>query len=144
MKWLEEVGRSFAPWMMLVVFTMSAADARAVVGPPTTEELNARIDREGRTAGWAATPVGVATQLFGQGSEAREFTMCVKSNGESADSARVIVVHDGLLNDSVRSMKLNAVLFKAPDGLWRVRRLEYSYRCWRGRGHLKYSPQPCK
>jgi hypothetical protein len=61
-----------------------------------------------------------------------------------AEGERVVVATvDGLLDDSVRSVRY--VLRFEADGAdaWRLASAEWSQRCHEGRGHQGFSPEPC-
>ena len=62
---------------------------------------------------------------------------------QGADFRHVVVTISDLPDDSVRSERHGFDLQRMADGTWAIVRAYYSWRCWPGRGHENYLPEPC-
>ena len=90
------------------------------------------------------TPAGVASEFTSLvATEARKVSLEVTANPDGGDTATALIVVDGLLDDSVRALRYELALGRAPDGTWRVASIEKTRRCAPGRGHQDFSAEPC-
>jgi hypothetical protein len=66
--------------------------------------------------------------------------------GEAAAEGRgpqtVVVTLDGLLDDSVAAERWT-LAFDEADGVYRLTAALRELRCWPGRGHRAFAPEPC-
>lgn len=96
----------------------------------------------------ASHPDGVATPaelgaLFVAGdSNARTTTIVVDRPGEAGPEATVTVTLDGLLDDSVRSVRYRLEV-ELREGAWRLRSASWAQRCALDRGHQDFTPEDC-
>jgi hypothetical protein len=62
---------------------------------------------------------------------------------ENPQAVRVVLTEDGLPDDSIRSVRY-VLRFDKRGQEWRLKRARRLQRCQPGRGHQKFSPQPCR
>jgi hypothetical protein len=62
---------------------------------------------------------------------------------ENPDSVRVTLTEDDLPDDSVRSVRY-VLRFRRAGRRWRVESARRTQRCQRGRGHQRFSSEPCR
>jgi hypothetical protein len=95
---------------------------------------NDRID-EALAAGepWPRSALETAAAFFGGPEEANRIVFRKESApGERPREAVIVVVQEGLLDDSVLGSRFEFDLFREDDGSWRVREVRGSWRCRRG------------
>lgn len=74
-----------------------------------------------------------------EGNEKIEVTEKELTNG----NVIVTLVHDNLLDDSLRGEKYIMELKKVGDK-WRVVSIKKNWKCWEGRGHIDWAIELCK
>ena len=120
------------------------------VGPPpappggtaSADALNRRLSAVDEK--FERTPAGVASEFASLvATEARKVSLDVVANPDGGDAAAATIVVDGLLDDSVRALRYELALERAPDGTWRIASVEQTQRCAPGRGHQNFSTAPC-
>lgn len=107
--------------------------------------LNARI-AAGQTnaARWVRSPLRMTVELFGADTDKRALWLSEEANrGEAPDTVVVIMVRDGLVDDSVRGDWHRVVYRRQGDGSWRVHDLRRAYRCWRGHHLEAFGSKSC-
>jgi hypothetical protein len=89
------------------------------------------------------SPLALATEYLRlEDTSAATTTVVVSAAAEGRGPSRVAVTLDRLLDDSVRALRYELALERTPDG-WRLRSATVAQRCWPGRGHTRFSPEPC-
>jgi len=108
-------------------------------------ELNGRLDRAVLSdEGWPSSPLQSTLQLFGDDTDAQAVVLEeIKNRVEGADSATVVMIRDGFLDDSVRGDWHEVVFVRQPDGTWRVAEARVAYRCRRGENTSVYQGDFC-
>ncbi len=109
------------------------------------DTLNARIDAATRAgAAWARDPLRIAIELCaGEPGSARRLAITFEAaGGETPDSATVVVVADGYLDDSVRGSWIRLRFARAAEA-WHLTALHRALRCWRGDRGDVYASEPC-
>lgn len=87
-------------------------------------------------------PVIVALNFIGP-TEALEQTIIRKNeSAEASETTVIIITNEGLLDDSVQSVKYKIAL-KKTNNIWFVQSALKAHKCWQGRGHSDYSAKPC-
>jgi hypothetical protein len=107
-------------------------------------DWNEQVRSAGANEVWPRSAVGAASRLFAEPIRAMQIEMTVVYINEVPDSARVTVVSEGLLNDSVRGRKVSALVVLGGDMKWSVADVEITWRCWAGRGHTDWSRELCE
>ena len=67
-----------------------------------------------------------------------EFNTISLSDG----SQQVIMIHDKLMDDSMRGIRLEMIAIE-DNGMWTVQSLRKTWKCWEGRGHEGWGTAPC-
>jgi hypothetical protein len=117
--------------------------------PPPGEELdvtafNRRIERAAEAdSPWVRSPAFVAIQYTGDSCECAKSSLEVQNEPERFDEAEVIVVHDGLMDDSIRGYRYRLAMKRDERGVWSLTSIRRAWRCWPGRGHEDYSTERC-
>ena len=94
----------------------------------------------------AAKPAQGAEELPAEGQE--EFADEEQAMAEEGvppapgSGGNVTVTLDRLADDSVRAQRF-VLTFTPDDNGWTLRSARVAQRCWPGRGHTTYSPEPC-
>jgi hypothetical protein len=92
---------------------------------------------------WPSDPVSLVHR-FARWSSERLGVWVVNGTGERPSRYRIVVITDGLPDDSVRGKRLDVSLERGSETSWRITDAKASWRCWPGRGHEVFSSQPCK
>jgi len=113
--------------------------------PVAVNEFNARIDSAvASDAAWPSSPLSIALEFLGGDAGARRFTVDQRRNrAEAADTTVIVIVRDGLLDDSVRGDRHRIVLRRLADRTWRVQEVLRAFRCQRGHHLDAYSSEWC-
>lgn len=108
-------------------------------------DLNARIDDAAAdAAAWTSSPLSVVLELFGGDADARLLTVDERKNrAEGADTTVVVIVRDGLMDDSVRGDWHRIVLRRLADRTWRLHEVRRAFRCRRGHHLDSFSSELC-
>lgn len=86
----------------------------------------------------------MTVELFGADTDKRALWLSEEANrGEAPDTVVVIMVRDGLVDDSVRGDWHRVVYRRQGDGSWRVHDLRRAYRCWRGHHLEAFGSKSC-
>lgn len=113
--------------------------------PVDPAPMNARIS-EAVTSGenWPASPMEATIRLLGGDRDARIVRLDESKNRtEGADTAVVVLVRDGFLDDSVRG-DWNKIIYELQtDRSWRIRSVQRAYRCYRGQNQDRYTRMLC-
>lgn len=99
-----------------------------------------------RGEGWPGDPLACALLVVERLAGAGCHDTCVrmeKEPGEGCRSARVVVVRDGFLDDSVRGDWTEIHLEKGESGSWRALEIRRAERCRRGSNRQSYAAEPC-
>jgi len=98
----------------------------------------------GEGAASARSPVLASAEFLRlDESDAPTISLVSRAGAEGGGPATVVATLDRLLDDSVRAQRYVLRLERQADGTWRLRSARWAQRCWPGRGHQDFSPQPC-
>ncbi|MBA1158475.1 hypothetical protein [Microvirga mediterraneensis] len=103
-------------------------------------------DAYGRASALAeggGSPLDIALAIVGPFDGATQHVVQMNEGGEAPSSARILVLRDGLLDDSVRGERWDIVLGRGGAGAWSIRDVKRSWRCWRGADTDRFSAQRC-
>jgi len=75
----------------------------------------------------------------GEGNEKIEISENILDNGNTV----VILIHDNLLDDSVKGEK-HLMELKKTNNKWTVVSLKKNWKCWKGRGHTDWGIELCR
>ncbi len=108
-------------------------------------KLNGRLDKAVLSdEGWPSSPLQSTMQLFGDDTDAQATVIEeMKNRLEGADSATVVMIRDGFLDDSVRGDWHEVVFERQTDGTWRIAEARVAYRCRRGENTSVYQRDLC-
>ena len=108
-------------------------------------DINSRLDMAVLSdEAWPSSPLQSTLQLFGDDSDVQSVVIEeMKNRVEGADSATVMMIRDGFLDDSVRGEWFEVVFERQTDGTWRVAEARVAYRCRRGENTSVYQGDLC-
>jgi hypothetical protein len=113
--------------------------------PVETDDMNAQIDRAvaaGET--WPQSPLLSTIELLRGDRDARVLRIDEEKNrAEGADTTVVVVIRDGLRDDSVRGDWHRVVYERVSDQKWRVHSARRAFRCHRGHHLESFSSERC-
>lgn len=117
-----------------------AAGARAAVA-----DFNDLIEAE--SPDWARTPLMAAAAFAGDrprtvGEGGTELSV-LERRPEREGERSVALTEDRLPDDSVRAVRWTLRFERAGDGGWRLLEARRTQRCQAGRGHQRFSAEPC-
>jgi len=93
---------------------------------------------------YAHAPITVVTEYLRlDETTAASTAVVVRAPSEGRSPVTVEVTLDRLLDDSVRALRYVLDLQRSAEGTWRLRSATVTQRCWPGRGHMRFSPEPC-
>ena len=101
--------------------------------------LSAKSDEEN----WISDPVTVSLRFVGPFEGLSQNIERTNKNPEYPQTTDVIIINEGLLDDSVRSVKYKLTLKKV-DSIWIIKDAAKTFKCWKGRGHEDFSAELCK
>ena len=105
--------------------------------------LNAKAAAAAAGAEWTRSPLRLALGLFGDDEDARFLKCEVRRAAGEAGTTKVVLVWDGLLDDSVRSSWVEAECRRLDDGTWRLATARSAQRCLRAEDPEKWMAAPC-
>ncbi|WP_262031777.1 hypothetical protein [Microvirga sp. Mcv34] len=125
----------------------STTDPRiALPDVPVAAMESVAPDAYGRVSSLAAggaSPLDIALAIAGSFDGATQHIVQMNEGGEVPSSARILVLRDGLRDDSVRGERWDIVLGRSDAGAWSIRDVKRSWRCWRGASTDRFSAQRC-
>jgi hypothetical protein len=96
-----------------------------------------------KAAAAGATPVEIATRITGRFEGRTQHIVQANEGVEAPTGARVIVVRDGLLDDSVRGDRWDIRLERTQTGNWRIAEVQRAWRCRRGDQPDRFAAARC-
>lgn len=106
-----------------------------------TDEANRMLDKESENL-----TVQEVMKLYypkkietGEGNEKIEISEHILDNGNTI----VILIHDNLLDDSIKGEKYLMELKKTNDK-WKIISIKKNWKCWNGRGHTDWGIELCR
>jgi len=85
----------------------------------------------------------IALKIVGKFEGTAQHITQVNDGSEAPSTSRLTVLRDGLLDDSVRSMRWEIALEKTPVGVWRISNVRRSWRCRRGAQMDRFATALC-
>ena len=106
-------------------------------------EFGAYVQRE--EPEWRRSPLRSSLEFVGHDQpEATVTTLTERTDYlEGAGPATVVLTHSGLGDDSVRAVRYVLRFESREDGTWRLVSARWAQRCAPGRGHQRFSLEPC-
>jgi hypothetical protein len=77
-------------------------------------------------------PIDIALKIVGEFEGSTQHIIQVNEGSESPSAARITVLRDGLMDDSVRSERWDIALQRTAESIWSIKEVRRSWRCWRG------------
>ena len=99
-------------------------------------ELNQRV----RKAGNINTPVELIKYYYGEIDAEQDIDISVDQFEKN--QYKIILIQENIKDDSIVGMRV-LMLAKRDDNQWTVQDIQRTWKCQKGRGHTKYSTQPC-
>jgi hypothetical protein len=137
--------------VLLGVLVLAACGSGAETewsGPPQAQaDGSIAVDGFNRYLGdyedYAASPEALAAEFLRLDEHRGATTSLVTSDGaEGGDRVTAVATLEGVLDDSVESVRYVLVVTKEKDG-WRLGSAVRTQRCRSGRGHTEFSTEPC-
>ena len=94
-------------------------------------------------AAWTRSPLHLALGLFGDDADARLLQCEVRRAGGEGGTTTVVLIRDGLLDDSLRGSWIELECRRLDDGTWRLAGARSAQRCWRAKDPTKWMAVPC-
>jgi len=127
-------------WSMLLASTVGAADPPPPLAELPVVDTKLVAPEKYRTASDLAArgsaPLDVALKIVGDFEGSTQHIIQVNEGSEAPSGSRTTVLRDGLMDDSVRSERWDIALERTPAGVWSVKEVRRSWRCWRGEQQL--------
>ncbi|MEM7008848.1 MAG: hypothetical protein AAF462_06900 [Thermodesulfobacteriota bacterium] len=91
---------------------------------------------------WMSDPVAVSLRYLGPFEGRSQTIQRTNPSAESSDTTQVVIINEGLLDDSIRAEKYEFTL-KTFNNRWVIYSEEKFRKCWPDRGHTNFSKKPC-
>jgi hypothetical protein len=113
---------------------------------PVAEMETVAPDAYGRASSLAksgASPLDVALAIVGPFDGKAQHIVQMNEGVEMPSSTSILVLRDGLPDDSVRGERWDIALGRDRSGVWVIREVKRSQRCWRGVNTDRFLAQKC-
>ncbi len=94
-------------------------------------------------AAGGASPLSIAMAIAGDFEGVTQHVVQMNEGGEVPSSTNIVVLRDGLLDDSVRGERWDIALGRTGAGAWSIREVRRSWLCRRGENTDRFSAQKC-
>lgn len=94
-------------------------------------------------AAGGASPLSIAMAIAGDFEGVTQHVVQMNEGGEVPSSTRIVVLRDGLLDDSVRGERWDIALARTGAGAWSIREVKRSWLCRRGEITDRFSARRC-
>lgn len=94
-------------------------------------------------AAGGASPLSIAMAIAGDFEGVTQHVVQMNEGGEVPSSTRIVVLRDGLLDDSVRGERWEIALGRTGAGAWSIREVKRSWLCRRGENTDRFSARRC-
>ena len=130
--------------LLLLLILVSGCSQHKSQSLPVEEfnEKTAEAHKSG-TEDWPMSCFQVALRFVGDPEEVRSRRIEISSMPERFETTEIIILEEGLMDDSLDGYRHRLSMKKTRDGFWRVEAAEQSWKCQSGRGHRSYSCEPC-
>lgn len=92
---------------------------------------------------WTSDPLTVSLKFTGPFEGLTQNIERKNDSAESPGSTTIVIINEGLLDDSVMGEKYFLILKKTEHGAWLITSARKMVKCWKDRGHQDYSKEPC-
>jgi hypothetical protein len=90
-----------------------------------------------------SAPLDIVLKIVGEFEGSTQHIIQVNEGSEAPSASRITVLRDGLLDDSVRGVRWNIALEKTRSGVWSIKEVKRSWRCWRGEQMDRFATVSC-
>jgi uncharacterized protein len=90
-----------------------------------------------------STPLDIVLKIVREFEGSTQHIIQVNEGSEAPSASRITVLRDGLLDDSVRGDRWDIALEKTTTGVWRIKAVKRSWRCWRGEQMDRFATVSC-
>ena len=94
-------------------------------------------------AAHGGAPIDIALAVVGTFEGATQHILQVNEGSEAPRASRVTVLRDGLLDDALRGERWDIALARSAAGVWRIEKVERTWRCRRGEHTDRFATTPC-
>jgi hypothetical protein len=138
-------------WILIAAAALApnagAADARASLQALPVAGMKLVAPAEYRAASAAAArggaPIEIALKIVGELEGRMQEIVQVNQGAEAPSAARVTILRDGLLDDSVRGDRWEVDFERSQAGAWRIKSVKRAWRCRRGGELDRFGTAPC-
>jgi len=140
-----------AGWILIAAAALApnagAANARASLQALPVADMKPVAPAEYQVASAAAAgggaPIEIALKIVGEFEGRMQEVVQANEGAESPSAARVTVLRDGLLDDSVRGDRWEVDFERSQAGAWRIKSAKRAWRCRRGGQLDRFGTAPC-
>jgi len=90
-----------------------------------------------------SAPLDIVLKIVGALEGSMQHIIQVNEGSEAPSASRLVVLRDGLLDDSVRGVRWDITLKKTTAGVWSIKEVKRSWRCWRGAQIDRFAATSC-
>jgi hypothetical protein len=90
-----------------------------------------------------SAPLDIVLKIVGEFEGSLQHIIQVNEGSEAPSASRLVVLRDGLLDDSVRGVRWDITLKKTTAGVWSIKEVKRSWRCWRGAQIDRFAATSC-
>lgn len=94
-------------------------------------------------AAGGATPLDIALRIVGPFEGATQHIIQANEGSEAPVRSRLTVIRDGLLDDSMRGVRLDIVLDRSGTSAWTIREVKRAWSCRRGAAPHRFDTVRC-
>lgn len=133
--------------MVLLASPVEAADPPPPLGELPVVDSKLVVPEEYRAASALAArgspALDIALKIVGGFEGSTQQIIQVNEGSEAPSASFVTVLRDGLTDDSVRSERWDIVLKRTAAGVWGIKEVRRSWRCWRGEQPNRFASVLC-
>ena len=132
----------FLPLLLILINCNEPAIKKEVRPEPTIVETDEFSDLNNRLKKieHIDTPVELIKYYYGEVDNEGDIDIEVMELGKGHYT--ITLIHDNIRDDSIAGMKI-IMTANQNNKIWTVRNIARSWKCQKGRGHTKYSSEPC-
>jgi len=140
LKWL-------IPATVIFASTVGAADPSPPIKELPVVDSKLVVPEEYRAASDLAArgnpTLDIALKIVGAFEGSTQQIIQVNEGSETPSASYVTVLRDGLMDDSVMSERWDIVLKRTASGVWGIKEVRRSWRCWRGEQPNRFASVLC-
>ena len=88
-------------------------------------------------------PLDIVLKIVGAFEGSTQHIIQVNEGSEAPTVSNITVLRDGLMDDSIRGVRWDIALEKNTAGVWSIKDVKRSWRCWRGEQKDRFAASAC-